>query len=133
MLDFWGLRDNGRDKIMRRSAFATQTPIEKRKAYFQRLQARHPGHVPVICEPSGNLPQPARSKYLVPNDKTVADFMVTLRRTVQLAPEQAIILFVGNEQAIPCGNTLMSEVYRTHMSKDDEFLYMCYATENTFG
>jgi GABA(A) receptor-associated protein len=46
-------------------------------------------------------------------------------------PKQAIFIFVGNGILVPIGNTI-EFIYEQYKS-DDNFLYLTYCTENTFG
>lgn len=77
-----------------------------------------------------------KSKYLVPPELTLSQFVEIIRRRIKLTSEQAIFLFIMNEDN-PSGvmasmSSTMAEIYDTYKSKDN-FLYISYASENTFG
>ena len=76
------------------------------------------------------MPNLDKSKYLVPCDLTVGQFMFVIRKRMKLPSEKAIFLFVKG--SIPSTNTIISNLYDS--SKDEDgFLYVSYSGENTFG
>jgi hypothetical protein len=72
----------------------------------------------------------AQKKFLVPNDISVGKFIFEIRKHMQLAPEQAIFLFVN--EALPPSASLVSQIYKQH-ADEDGFLYVTYSGENSFG
>jgi GABA(A) receptor-associated protein len=99
----------------------------------QRVIKKYPDRVPIICEKNSSCkdaPDIDKTKYLVPVDLTVGQFMYVIRKRVRLAPEKAIFLFVNEK--IPASTQRINEIY--HKDADaDGFLYISYSTENTFG
>jgi len=88
----------------------------------------------VIVEPakfdSKTVPMIDKTKFLVPGDLTLGQFIFIIRRRLTLSSETALFMFVGGTLATT--NTLMRELYSTH--KDiDGFMYATYSGENTFG
>ena len=77
-----------------------------------------------------SVPTLDKTKYLVPMDLTVGQFMFVLRKRMKLSPEQAIFLFING--TIPSSNSLVHELYQQHKDVDG-FLYLGYSGENTFG
>ena len=71
-----------------------------------------------------------RTKYLVPFDLTVGQFMFVLRKRMKLPSEQAIFLFVNG--IIPSSNALVQDLYHQHRDLNG-VLYVGYSGENTFG
>ena len=67
----------------------------------------------------------------MPNDLTIGQFQYVIRKRIKLAPEQAIFLFVGKGTLAP-SNAPLQQMYDKHKDADD-FLYMTYSSENTFG
>ena len=61
-----------------------------------------------------------RTKYLVPFDLTVGQFMFVLRKCMKVPPEQAIFLFVDG--IIPSSNALVQDLYHQH--RDLDVFYM---------
>jgi GABA(A) receptor-associated protein len=108
-------------------------PFDVRKAESARMRAKYPDRVPVIVERAPNnesIPHIDNTKYLVPYDLTVCQFVFVLRKRLQLPPERAMFLFIDNK--LPPNSALMSVIYE-EMRDPDGFLYLRYAGENTFG
>ncbi len=97
----------------------------------QRILHKYPDRIPIICEPSKtSSPQIDKTKYLVPRDLTVGQFLYVIRKRMSLSPEQAIYLFIGG--TIPTTSEMMNVIYENHRDADG-FLYVYYSCENTFG
>ena len=96
------------------------------------VREKNPDRVPVICQRSvsSSLAPVRKRKYLVPKSLTIAQFMYIVRRNMQLTPQQALFLFVGDTIA-PAGVSIgeLDEMRRDA----DGFLYVSYCEENTFG
>ena len=116
-------------------SFKEQHSFEERQKESEEVLTKYSGRVPVIVEKYGKcgevIPTINKNKFLVPNDITIGQFTYIIRKRIQLAPEQAIFLFVGKYN-IPATSKLISEVYE-NFKDDDGFLYMVYSGENTFG
>ena len=71
---------------------------EKRKSEAERIRAKYPDRVPVICEKAdrSDIPDIDKKKYLVPADLTVGQFHYVIRKRIKLAPEKALFLFCSN-------------------------------------
>ena len=112
--------------------FAEQYSLEKRTSESERIRAKFPDRIPVICEkqPNSDIPDIDKKKYLVPSDLTVGQFVYVIRKRIKLAPERAIYIFARNK--IPPTSALMSTIYENNKS-DDGFLYVTYGGESTFG
>eukprot|EP00906_Rhabdomonas_costata_P008526 RCo012139 len=112
--------------------FKKENSFEKRKAEAERMRAKYPERVPVICEkaPRSTVPDIDKKKYLVPSDLTVGQFAFVIRKRIHLPEHQALFVLVNN--SMPPQPDLMAGVYER--SKDDDgFLYVRYSGENTFG
>lgn len=105
---------------------------DKRKSEAERIRAKYPDRVPVICEKAdrSDIPDIDKKKYLVPADLTVGQFHYVIRKRIKLAPEKALFLFCSN--SIPPNAALMSTVYE-EQKDEDGFLYIQYSGESTFG
>jgi GABA(A) receptor-associated protein len=99
-----------------------------------RIIKKYPDRIPIICErstSSGNdCPQIDKKKFLVPYDFTIGQFLFMIRKRMQLPPEKALFLFVNN--VFYNSYQLLSNIYETEKDEDG-FLYIIYASENTFG
>ena len=128
LVNFNKNRKKGRLSTPFKKAYA----LEKRKEEARRIITKYPDRIPVICERKTlDAPELDRKKYLVPKDLTLGNFMYIIRKRVKISPEKSLYLFIdGNIVTL---TTLMSVVYEQYMNKDDNFLYIEYATESTFG
>lgn len=91
----------------------------------------YPERAPVFLTPTGRgTPQIAKNKFLVPLDLTVGQFMYVIRKRMQLDPQHALFVFVGN--ACPPTSTYVAALFEEHRD-EHECLHMSYSTENTFG
>jgi GABA(A) receptor-associated protein len=91
------------------------TIIEKRKSDAERIRAKYPDRVPVICEKAdrSDIPDIDKKKYLVPADLTVGQFHYVIRKRIKLAPEKALFLFCSN--SIPPNGKF--EINNAHINK----------------
>lgn len=112
-------------------SFKDKYSFERRKNDSETVLAKYPNRVPVIIERFGeDVPNIDRSKYLVPDDLTMANFMYVIRKRIKLEPEKAIYLFVNGK--VLAGMETMNSVYDKYRDEDG-FLYMTYSGESTFG
>ena len=121
-------RERPRPRPCHRAAAAQ----DRRRSESDRIRAKYPDRVPVICERAdrSDVPDIDKKKYLVPADLTVGQFIYVIRKRIKLPPEKAIFIFVDN--VIPPTASLMSAVYEVQRDEDG-FLYVTYSGENTFG
>lgn len=107
--------------------------FEERQAEASRIRAKYPDRIPIIASKSSNsknIPDIDKSKYLVPAELTMGQFVYVLRKRIHLKPDQAIFIFVNN--TLPHASALVSSIYEQHKDEDG-FLYVEYAGENVFG
>jgi GABA(A) receptor-associated protein len=115
------------------SSFQKKT-VPERKAEVLRLLKKYPDKIPVIIvkdKQCKNLAEPSATKFLIPRELSVAQFIYTLRKRIFLNSEQALFLFFNN--TIVNTSEDMFSVYEKFRDKDDEMLYAVYSTESTFG
>lgn len=114
------------------SPFHKKHSFSKRKSEAQRVLDKYPNKVPIIVQKleKSILPDLKKTKYLVPIDLTICQFMYVIRKRIKLQPEKSMILFVNNKMAQ--GSMLISQVYNEE--KDNDLFLYCYITqESTFG
>lgn len=106
--------------------------INKRSEESKNILERYPDRIPVIVNKQANslIADIDKTKYLVPNDLTVGQFMYVIRKRINLEPEQAMFLFIDG--ILPTTSEQMSTIYDRNKNEDG-FLYITYSGENTFG
>jgi GABA(A) receptor-associated protein len=118
----------------------TSTTINtaKKKIYTKeestRIMKKYPDRVPVIVSKSDHckLPDIDKTKYLVPKDITMGQFMYIIRKRIKLKSTQALFLFF-NDGMIVANSQPFGKIYEMYHSKEDGFLHCKYSAENTFG
>lgn len=113
--------------------FKSTHTLEERKLESRKVRERYPDRMPIICERSSmckQVPQLDKTKYLVPKDLTVAQFMYVIRKRIKLDSDRALFMFVN--QVIPQSSAALVDVYEKNKDEDG-FLYVTYSGEQTFG
>ena len=113
--------------------FKMEHAFDKRKKESSRIINKYPDVVPTIIERSdkADVPKTKKTKLLPKKTITVGQLIHKIREEVKIDHRQAIFLFVNNCD-IPSTSSTLGEVYEQYKDKDG-FLYITYATENTFG
>lgn len=111
------------------SSFRQVYSFELREKEARRILDKYPDRIPIICESFGDV-KLDKSKYLVPKDITVGQFIYVLRKRVALKSEQNIFVFVNN--TIPSISSLISELYEQYKDPDN-LLYLTVKTESVYG
>ena len=113
--------------------FKHQYSYHERKKESVRIMEKYPERIPVICEKNWNcrMEDLNRTKFLIPMDFTIGQFMYVIRKRIELSPNQALFIFVNHSILAPT-NQSICEVHKEH-ADEDGFLYMSYTGENTFG
>ena len=118
---------------MTKAPFKQQHDLATRKAESARIREKYPDRIPVIVERSAKsdtVPDIDKSKYLVPSDLTVGQFVYVIRKRIKIDSQKAIYIFVNN--ALPPTAAFLSSVY-AEQKDEDGFLYISYSGENVFG
>ena len=115
--------------------FKSMYSLNQRINESSRIMNKYPDKIPIICEKStdkknSNVPNVDKSKYLVPRDLTISQFLYVIRNRMKLPAEKAIFLFVNG--MIPPSSAFVSQIYANHKDVDG-FLYITYSSENVFG
>lgn len=94
---------------------------------------KYPNRVPVVirkCVKCKNMPELDKTKYLVPDDYTLGQFVYILRKRMSLKPSMAMFVFIDN--VLPSTSESMLYLYNNFKSSDN-LLHIVYSGENTFG
>ena len=117
-------------------AFRRENPdVDYRKNECQKIFDNYPNKLPIICEKDPkckNMQELDKTKFLVPQDMLVSQFMQLLRTKIQLADKQAFFLVVEGNHSIAGDNSLL-DVYHKFKNKEDNFLYIMYSSEEAWG
>ncbi|XP_046877065.1 microtubule-associated proteins 1A/1B light chain 3C [Hypomesus transpacificus] len=115
-------------------------PFKQRKCLATRqdevcsIRSKFPNKLPVIVERyirEKTLPLLDKTKFLVPFELTLGQFLCLLRSKIDLEATEALYLLVS-ERSMSCMSSSMGEVYSQH-SDPDGFLYITYASQEMFG
>ena len=113
--------------------FKMEFSFDKRRIEGERIRTKYPDKVPIILEKSdsSDIPEIEKKKLLVLESLTVGQLINIIRKQINLHSYQAMYLFVDNT-VIPSLSESLGDIYKKHANKDN-FLYITYAVENTFG
>jgi len=112
--------------------FKKKNNFQKRLEESKNIIQKYPDRIPIIVEKSDHciFNNIDKSKYLVPKDMTIGQFIYIIRKRIHLESNQALFCFINN--ILPPTNNLISNIYN-ELKDDDGFLYIIYSSENTFG
>jgi GABA(A) receptor-associated protein len=112
--------------------FKKQYSLEQRREEAVRIKNKYSDRIPVIVEKAieSKIQDLDKRKFLVPGELTLGQFVYVIRKRIKLNPNESIFLFVND--VLPSGTTMMSQLYENYKD-EDEFLYIKYSGENTFG
>lgn len=110
------------------------TQIVLSSAEYENMTRRWPDRIPVIVtrhsKAATDVPDLPKRKFIVPRDLTIGQFLYVIRKHIQLPPEKAIFLFIGD--ILPNGVATIAELYHQYKSPD-KALHVIYTSESTFG
>jgi len=119
------------------------TSFEKRQKLSAKILQTYTDRLPIIVEPATNrAPALSKSKFLAPTDMTAGAFLAEIKKhrvsgdgssnsNSAQAQQETLFLFVNNSTLVN-SSAMISQIYDKHKNADG-FLYLKYATENSFG
>lgn len=112
--------------------YKDEFPLEYRKQESDYIVKKYKDKIPVICEknPNSDFAEMTKRKFLSPDDITLGEFLFIIRRRLNLDHSKALFLFVDN--ILPPNSMMMKTLY-SEKKDEDNFLYITYSGENTFG
>ncbi|CAB1337532.1 unnamed protein product [Coregonus sp. 'balchen'] len=122
------------EKSMELMPFKQRKCLATRKHEVFSIRTKFPNKLPVIVERylrEKTLPLLNKTKFLVPFELTLGQFLCLLRSKIDLESTQALYLLVS-ERSMSCMSSSMGEVYSQY-SDPDGFLYITYASQDMFG
>uniref|UniRef100_A0A672N584 Microtubule-associated proteins 1A/1B light chain 3C-like n=1 Tax=Sinocyclocheilus grahami TaxID=75366 RepID=A0A672N584_SINGR len=110
------------------------TPFKQRKYIFLNMKCLKKNETTVIVERylrEKKLPLLDKTKFLVPHELTLGQFLSLLRSKIVLEASQALHLLISGKN-MSCLSASMGEVY-SQFRDPDGFLYITYASQDMFG
>ncbi|XP_072519166.1 microtubule-associated protein 1 light chain 3 gamma [Salminus brasiliensis] len=122
------------ERSMEMMPFKERKCLATRKDEVCTIRSKFPNKLPVIVERyirEKQLPLLDKSKFLVPQELTMGQFLCLLRSKIVLEASQSLYLLIS-EKSMCCMTASMAEIYSQHRDPDG-FLYMTYASQDMFG
>lgn len=114
--------------------FRERKSLSARVEEVQGIRTKFPNKVPVIVErfhKERSLAQLDKTKFLVPQELTMSQFVTIIRNRMALNANQAFYLLI-DDKGIASMSMTLAELYEKKKSTDG-FLYMSYASQEMFG
>ncbi len=113
------------------------TDPEQRRLEAVRILKKYPDRLPVLCRPASSREPPLdKTKYLVPPDLSIGQFLYIIRKRVIVAPTQALFLYcdTSNPKApyFPPLSQTVGSIYDQYHDEDG-YLCVAFCLEHTFG
>ena len=114
--------------------FKNKNPLEKRKEQFNKINNEYEGKIPIILERANKctINKVIKTKYILSNTLTLAEFIKIIREKLELEPERALFFLANGKYSISTNENL-GNIYEKYKDKEDGFLYMTYSEEIVYG
>jgi GABA(A) receptor-associated protein len=103
------------------------------KKSLDKVRIKYPNKIPLFIYRSKRdkyLQDINCNKFLVPDNITIGQFMVIIRKRLKLESNIALFIFINN--TIPCSSDSILQIYENYKNKDG-MLVLEYCGENVFG
>jgi GABA(A) receptor-associated protein len=105
--------------------------FEERLSESDKVLKKYPERIPVIVEPLiKDIVNIDKNKFIVSKDMTFGQLIYIIRKRINIESSHALFFSV-NGNLCSTGSDILS-IY-TDNKNNDNFLYVKYTTENTFG
>ena len=116
-------------------ANSNKLSLEERLIRSETLLKKYPNKIPIICHKSNvsknDVPELKKNKFLVSRTLTLGQFLNEIRNQIKLPSHKSLFVFVDNK-IIPPTSLIIQQMYDEYKNEDN-FLYLTYTSENTFG
>ncbi|KAL8565688.1 Microtubule-associated protein 1 light chain 3 gamma [Nucella lapillus] len=115
-------------------SFKQRKSFAVRKEELESIRRKFPNKIPVIVEryhKEKSLTLLDKTKFLVPQELTMSQFLTIIRNRMALNHNQSFYLLVNNKSLSSMSSTI-AEIYREEKDPDG-FIYMTYASQEMFG
>jgi hypothetical protein len=115
-------------------SYKNSVPLSKRKMDSTRVLVKYPEYIPVIIDSCNALSKIlSKKKYLVLKDNTCTNLLVNIRKNAKnkIDSHKAIFVFCNDILIMP--HDSIQQLYEKYKDKEDNYLYLYLAYENTFG
>ena len=120
--------------------FRSNYTVDHRKRLALKMRNQYPDRIPAIVASidANQKPFLEKCKYLIPCELTVSQFLSNLRNSDgikenQISKNDALYMLLEESNMVPPAQESFGEIDKKYKNKEDEFLYLVLAKENTFG
>lgn len=112
-------------------SIADKMTLEERRIESQKVISKYPERIPVIVEPLTNDTKDIdKKKFIVSKDMTFGQLIYIIRKRIDV--DSSVALFFSVNGSLCTTGSDISSIYENNKDEDN-FLYVKYTTENTFG
>lgn len=107
-------------------------PIEERRKDAQKILEKCPGRYPLFVykHPNSKARVLDKNKFIVPGHLSLPLLSLTVKKRLGMNRDESLYFFI-NDTLYP-SNYFVEKIYNLYKSEDD-FLYVAYDIESTFG
>lgn len=105
--------------------------FEERINESKKVISKYPERIPVVVEPLNiDTVKIDKNKFIVSKDMTFGQLIYIIRKRINV--DSNVALFFSVNGNLCTGNSDIASIYEEYKNEDN-FLYVKYTTENTFG